>query len=87
MRLSPAHRQKDADVEAAERLCRELGLDDLLARMPEALADGGRDGLAAFHGEQVACTWPGRCSKAGLVILDEALRPGPDTLHRCLRSV
>jgi ATP-binding cassette subfamily B protein len=37
------------DVEAAERICRELGLDDLLRRMPAGLLQMvGETGLAAF---------------------------------------
>ncbi len=41
------------DVEAAERICRELGLDDLLSRMPAGLLQlVGETGWQLSHGER-----------------------------------
>ena len=41
------------DVEAAESICRELGLDDLLSRMPAGLLQMvGETGWQLSHGER-----------------------------------
>ena len=51
-----------ADLEAAEGLCRELGLDDLLSRMPGGLLQlVGEIGWQLSHGERSRSTWPEHC--------------------------
>ena len=78
------------DVEAAERLCRELGLDDLLARMPAGLWQlVGETGWQLSHGER-SRLYMARALLQGadLVILDESFAAlDPETLQRCLRCV
>jgi ATP-binding cassette, subfamily B, bacterial len=79
-----------ADVEAAESVCRELGLDDLLARMPAGLLQlVGETGWQLSHGER-SRLYMARALLQGtdLVILDESFAAlDPETLHRCLRCV
>jgi ATP-binding cassette, subfamily B, bacterial len=79
-----------ADVEAAERLCRELGLDDLLSRMPAGLLQlVGETGWQLSHGER-SRLYMARAllQEADLVILDESFAAlDPETLQRCLRCV
>ncbi len=78
------------DVEAAESVCRELGLDDLLARMPAGLLQlVGETGWQLSHGER-SRLYMARALLQGadLVILDESFAAlDPETLHRCLRCV
>ena len=78
------------DVEAAESLCRELGLDDLLARMPAGLWQlVGETGWQLSHGER-SRLYMARAllQEADLIILDESFAAlDPETLHRCLRCV
>jgi ATP-binding cassette subfamily B protein len=79
-----------ADVEAAESVCRELGLDDLLSRMPAGLLQMvGETGWQLSHGER-SRLYMARAllQEADLVILDESFAAlDPETLHRCLRCV
>jgi ATP-binding cassette, subfamily B, bacterial len=76
------------DVEAAEGVCRELGLDDLLSRMPaELLQLVGETGWQLSHGER-SRVYMARVllQEADLVILDESFAAlDPETLRRCLR--
>ena len=78
------------DVEAAERICRELGLDDLLSRMPAGLLQlVGETGWQLSHGER-SRLYMARALLQGadLVILDESFAAlDPETLHCCLRYV
>jgi ATP-binding cassette, subfamily B, bacterial len=78
------------DVEAAEGVCRELGLDDLLSRMPAGLLQMvGETGWQLSHGER-SRLYMARAllQEADLVILDESFAAlDPETLHRCLRCV
>jgi ATP-binding cassette, subfamily B, bacterial len=78
------------DVEAAESICRELGLDDLLARMPAGLLQlVGETGWQLSHGER-SRLYMARALLQGadLVILDESFAAlDPETLHGCLRCV
>jgi ATP-binding cassette subfamily B protein len=78
------------DVEAAERICRELGLGDLLGRMPAGLLQMvGETGWQLSHGER-SRLYIARALLQGadLVILDESFAAlDPETLQRCLRCV
>lgn len=79
-----------ADLQEAEGVCRELGLDDLLARMPGGLAQMvGETGWQLSHGER-SRVFIARALLQGadLVVLDEsfaALDPG--TLRRAAACV
>jgi ATP-binding cassette, subfamily B, bacterial len=77
-----------ADIEAAEQVCRELGLDDLLTRMPAGLWQlVGETGWQLSHGER-SRLYMARALLQGadLVILDESFAAlDPETLRRCLR--
>ena len=79
-----------ADVEVAESVCRELGLDDLLSRMPAGLWQlVGETGWQLSHGER-SRLYMARAllQEADLVILDESFAAlDPETLQRCLRCV
>jgi ATP-binding cassette subfamily B protein len=81
---------KSEDIEAAERVCRDLGLDDLLSRMPAGLLQlVGETGWQLSHGER-SRLYMARAllQEADLVILDESFAAlDPETLHRCLRCV
>jgi ABC-type bacteriocin/lantibiotic exporter with double-glycine peptidase domain len=78
------------DVEAAETICRELGLDDRLGRMPAGLLQlVGETGWQLSHGER-SRLYMARAllQEADLVILDESFAAlDPETLQRCLRCV
>jgi ATP-binding cassette, subfamily B, bacterial len=78
------------DIEAAEGICRELGLDDLLSRMPAGLLQlVGETGWQLSHGER-SRLYMARAllQEADLVILDESFAAlDPETLQRCLRCV
>ena len=78
------------DVEAAEQVCRELGLDDLLSRMPAGLLQlVGETGWQLSHGER-SRLYMARAllQEADLVILDESFAAlDPEALQRCLRCV
>jgi ATP-binding cassette subfamily B protein len=78
------------DVEAAEQLCHDLGLDDLLARMPARLWQlVGDTGWQLSHGER-SRLYMARAllQEADLVILDESFAAlDPETLQRCLSCV
>jgi ATP-binding cassette subfamily B protein len=79
-----------ADVEAAETVCRELGLNDLLSRMPAGLLQMvGETGWQLSHGER-SRLYMARAllQEADLIILDESFAAlDPETLQRCLRCV
>ena len=79
-----------ADVEAAESICRELGLDDLLSRMPAGLLQlVGETGWQLSHGER-SRLFIARAllQEADLVVLDESFAAlDPETLRRCLNCV
>jgi ABC-type multidrug transport system fused ATPase/permease subunit len=78
------------DVDAAESVCRELGLDDLLSRMPAGLWQlVGETGWQLSHGER-SRLYIARALLQGadLIILDESFAAlDPETLQRCLRCV
>jgi ATP-binding cassette subfamily B protein len=78
------------DIEAAGGICRELGLDDLLSRMPAGLLQlVGETGWQLSHGER-SRLYMARAllQEADLVILDESFAAlDPETLQRCLRCV
>jgi ATP-binding cassette subfamily B protein len=78
------------DVKAAESLCCELGLDDLLSRMPAGLWQlVGETGWQLSHGER-SRLYVARAllQEAELIILDESFAAlDPETLQRCLCCV
>jgi ATP-binding cassette subfamily B protein len=77
-----------ADLAAAEALCRELGLGDLIDRMPSGLMQTiGETGWQLSHGER-SRMYLARAllQEAELVVLDESFASlDPATLDRCLR--
>jgi ATP-binding cassette subfamily B protein len=76
------------DVEAAEQVCRELGLGELLERMPSGLMQiVGETGWQLSHGERSRLFLArALLQRAELVVLDESFAAlDPDTLDRCLR--
>jgi ATP-binding cassette subfamily B protein len=77
-------------VETAERVCYELGLDDLLARMPAGLWRlVGETGWQLSHGER-SRLYMARALLQGadLVIFDECFAAlDAETLQRCLHCV
>ena len=76
------------DVAAAEALCRELGLGELLERMPSGLMQiVGETGWQLSHGERSRLFLArALLQRAELVVLDESFAAlDPDTLDRCLK--
>jgi ATP-binding cassette subfamily B protein len=78
------------DLAEAEKVCRELGLGDLLDRMPSGMMQMvGEKGWRLSHGEQ-SRLFVARALLAGvpLVILDESFAAlDPDNLRRCMECV
>ena len=78
------------DMEEAEELCRELGLGDLLDRMPAGLLQMvGETGWQLSHGER-SRVFIARAllQKASMIILDESFAAlDPETLRRSLQCV
>jgi ATP-binding cassette subfamily B protein len=78
----------DADLAEAEQLCDELGLSDLLGRMPSGLMQMvGETGWQLSHGER-SRLYLARAllQKSELVVLDESFAAlDPETLEKCLR--
>jgi ATP-binding cassette, subfamily B, bacterial len=78
------------DVQQAEAVCRELGLGNLLDRMPAGLQQMvGETGWQLSHGER-SRLYIARAllQNADLVILDESLAAlDPETFHQSLRCV
>jgi ATP-binding cassette subfamily B protein len=78
------------DVEAAENVCRELGLDDLLSRMPAGLLQlVGETGWQLSHGER-SRLYIARALLQGadVIVLDESFAAlDPETLRRALHCV
>jgi ATP-binding cassette subfamily B protein len=75
------------DVDLLEPLCRELGLDDLLARMPGGLMQMvGETGWQLSHGERSRLFLArALLQDASLVVLDESFAAlDPDNLRRSL---
>jgi ATP-binding cassette subfamily B protein len=78
----------EADLEEARALCVELGLGDLLERMPAGLAQTvGETGWQLSHGERSRIFLArALLQKAQLTVLDESFAAlDPETLARCLR--
>ncbi|MGD8940889.1 MAG: ATP-binding cassette domain-containing protein, partial [Gammaproteobacteria bacterium] len=77
-----------ADLAEAEQLCGELGLGDLLSRMPSGLMQiVGETGWQLSHGER-SRLYLARAllQKSELVVLDESFAAlDPQTLNQCLR--
>jgi ATP-binding cassette subfamily B protein len=79
----------DADLEEARALCGELGLGELLARMPSGLAQTvGETGWQLSHGERSRIFLArALLQKAQLTVLDESFAAlDPHTLGQCLRT-
>jgi ATP-binding cassette, subfamily B, bacterial len=78
------------DIEEAEEICRELGLGDLLNRMPAGLLQMvGETGWQLSHGER-SRLYIARAllQRASMIILDESFAAlDPDTLRRSLECV
>jgi ABC-type transport system involved in cytochrome bd biosynthesis fused ATPase/permease subunit len=78
------------DLQQAEALCRDLGLGDLLDRMPAGLQQMvGETGWQLSHGER-SRLYIARAllQDADLVVLDESLAAlDPETFHQSLRCV
>jgi ATP-binding cassette subfamily B protein len=81
---------RPADVQEAEAVCRELGLGDLLDRMPAGLWQMvGETGWQLSHGER-SRLYMARAllQRADVVILDESFAAlDPETLQRALHCV
>ncbi|MBL0423532.1 ATP-binding cassette domain-containing protein [Ramlibacter alkalitolerans] len=78
----------EEDLEEARALCEELGLGDLLERMPAGLAQTvGETGWQLSHGERSRIFLArALLQKAELTVLDESFAAlDPETLARCLR--
>ncbi len=79
-----------ADLELAETICRELGLDEVLDKMPSGLQQMlGENGWQLSHGERsrvyIARTL---LQQADLTILDETFGAlDPQNLKRALQTV
>src|SRR5207237_6698529 len=78
------------DLKEAETVCRELGLEDLLARMPGGLLQMvGETGWRLSHGER-SRLYIARALLQGaeLIVLDESFAAlDPENLRRCLHCV
>lgn len=78
------------DMDEAEEICRELGLGDLLNRMPAGLLQMvGETGWQLSHGER-SRLYIARAllQRASMIILDESFAAlDPETLRRSLRCV
>jgi len=78
------------DIDEAETVCRDLGLADLLRRMPAGLHQlVGETGWQLSHGER-SRIYIARAllQKADLVILDESFAElDPESLGHCVESV
>ncbi len=83
----PAHPE---DFERAEGVCRELGLGELLGRMPSGMLQAvGESGWQLSHGER-SRLYIARAllQSAGLIVLDESLgQLDPENLERSLQCV
>jgi ATP-binding cassette subfamily B protein len=81
---------RPADVQEAEAVCRELGLGDLLDRMPAGLWQMvGETGWQLSHGER-SRLYIARAllQRADMVILDESFAAlDPETLQRAMHCV
>ena len=81
---------REGDLEEAEEICRELGLGDLLERMPAGLLQQvGETGWQLSHGER-SRLYIARAllQNAELIVLDESFAAlDPQTLEQALRCV
>lgn len=74
-------------MEEAKKLCEELGLGDLIRRMPAGMLQMvGETGWQLSHGERSRLYIARALLQGkGLIILDESFGAlDPDTLERCL---
>jgi ATP-binding cassette, subfamily B, bacterial len=81
---------QESDMEEAEKICRELGLGELLERMPAGLLQNiGETGWQLSHGEK-SRLYIARAllQHAELIVLDESFGAlDPQTLQQALRCV
>ncbi|QSQ23279.1 ABC transporter ATP-binding protein [Pyxidicoccus parkwayensis] len=88
--MSRAWPPKPEDLELAAAVCEELGLGDLLARMPAGLMQiVGETGWQLSHGER-SRLFIARAliQQADLLVLDESFAAlDPETLRRCYQCV
>lgn len=88
--LSRAQPYSKADLDEADALCRELGLGELLQRMPAGLEQWvGDTGWALSHGER-SRVYLARAllQNADIVVLDESLAAlDPLQLRQCLHCI
>ncbi|MGH9803172.1 MAG: ATP-binding cassette domain-containing protein, partial [Blastocatellia bacterium] len=80
---------RDKDYEEAEALCRQLGLGELLDRMPGGLMQMvGETGWQLSHGERSRMFLARALLQTSeLVILDESFAAlDPETLSQCLNT-
>ncbi len=80
----------DADLREATQLCEELGLGDLLARMPGGIHQRvGETGWQLSHGERSRIFLArALLQKAPLTVMDESFAAlDPETLELCLSTV
>jgi ABC-type multidrug transport system fused ATPase/permease subunit len=81
---------REEDLRQAEAVCRDLGLGDLLERMPAGMLQMvGETGWQLSHGERSRlCMARALLQGADLVVLDESFAAlDPQTLEQCLRCV
>jgi len=81
---------RSEDLERAEMLCRDLGLGDLLARMPAGLSQQvGETGWQLSHGERTRLFIArALLQPADFIVLDESFAQlDPENLHRALQCV
>jgi len=80
----------DDDIDAAEELCRELGLGSLIDRMPSGMQTiVGESGWQLSHGERSRVYLArGLLQQSEVVVLDESFAAlDPETLDVCMRAV
>jgi ATP-binding cassette subfamily B protein len=81
---------REEDLRQAEAVCRDLGLGDLLARMPAGMQQViGETGWRLSHGERSRLFMArALLQDADLVVLDESFASlDPESMERCLRCV
>lgn len=81
---------EEHELAAAQSLCEDLGLGDLIARMPSGMMQmvGETDGSFRTAGRSRALPCPRLRADAPLTIMDESFAAlDPETLKKCLNCV